>query len=47
MKVIAIPEVFDYLEELSDILYEKGYFGYGEFALKYVGDLIDEIKVLA
>jgi len=43
MKILATPGVIEYLWELSDILYEKGYFGYGESALKYVDDLIDEI----
>ena len=32
MKVLAVPEVIDYLEELTTILYEKGYFGYAEYA---------------
>lgn len=28
MKVVILPEVVDYLLELSDILYEKGYIVY-------------------
>ena len=44
MKVLAKAEVIDYLEELVSILYEKDYFGYEEFAIKYVDDLIDDIK---
>jgi len=39
MKVLAKPEVIDYLEELISILYEKEYFGYEEFAISYVDDL--------
>ena len=27
MKIVILPEVVDYLLELSDILYDKGYFG--------------------
>ena len=44
MKVLAKPEVIDYLEELISILYEKEYFGYEEFAINYVDDLIDNIN---
>ena len=44
MSVLAIPEVIDYLEELTAILYEKGYFGYLEYAHHYVDELIDDIK---
>ena len=40
MKVLAKPEVIDYLEELISILYEKEYFGYEEFAIRYVGSKI-------
>ena len=44
MKVLAKPEVIDYLEELVSILFEKEYFGYKEFAIHYVDDLIDNIN---
>ena len=44
MKVLAKPEVIDYLEELISILYEKEYFGYEEFAISYVDELIDNIN---
>jgi len=44
MKVLAKPEVIDYLEELISILYEKDYFGYEEFAIRYVDELIDNIN---
>ena len=44
MKVLAKPEVIDYLEELVSILFEKEYFGYKEFAIHFVDDLIDNIN---
>jgi len=43
MKVLAKPEVIDCLEDLTTILYEKGYFGSEEFAIKYVNELIEDI----
>jgi len=43
MQVILLPEVLDYLENLSEILYEKGYFSFEETALKYVLELYDDI----
>lgn len=33
MKIVILPEVVDYLLELSDILYDKGYFGFEEAAI--------------
>jgi hypothetical protein len=44
MKVLAIPEVTEYMENLIPILYEKGYFSYKETARAYVKDLYDDIK---
>ena len=44
MRVIAIPKVYEYLENLVTILYEEGYFGLKEAAHKYVDDLFDDIK---
>ena len=44
MKVLIIPEVIDCLEELTAIPYEKGYFGYLEYAHHYVDELIDDIR---
>ena len=38
MKVIALPEVREYLMELIQILYKKEYFGFEENAQKYVED---------
>ena len=43
MKVIAIPEVQQYLESLKKILFEEEYFGFEESAIKYVNDLFDDI----
>ena len=45
MKVSAIPEVIEYLEGLTTILYEMGYFDYEEYAHRYVDDLIDDINI--
>ena len=44
MKVIALPEVDNYLQNLITILYKKGYFGFEESAQKYVKDLYDDIE---
>ena len=45
MRIIFLPEALDYFNELSTILYEKNYFGFEETALKYVDDLMDDIKI--
>ena len=44
MKVIALPEVQQYLESLKKILFEKEYFGFEDTAKKYVEELFDNIK---
>ena len=44
MKIIALPEVEKYLEDLKMILFEKEYFGFEEAAQKYVDDLFLDIK---
>ncbi len=44
MKVIILPEVINYFEDLMDILYQKRYFGFQESADQYVIDLITDIK---
>ncbi|MDR2969655.1 MAG: hypothetical protein LBV32_08645 [Tannerellaceae bacterium] len=44
MRVVVLPEVVDYLIELSDILYEKEYFGFEETAIKYTDALFDAIQ---
>jgi len=46
MKVLAIPEVYDYLDELVTILYEKDYFGFKDFAIDYVDELLDDILTM-
>ena len=43
-KVIATPEVYEYLENLVDILYENDYFGFEDAAVNYVKKLIDDIE---
>lgn len=44
MRVVAIPEVRQYLKELIGILYGKNYFSYTESAEKYVTELFEDIK---
>ena len=44
MKVVILPEVEGYLENLGRILYEYEYFGFEEDAIKYVEELVFEIK---
>jgi hypothetical protein len=44
MKILVLPEVRQYFNELSQILYEKDYFGYLEASEKYVEDLFEAIK---
>lgn len=44
MRTIFLPEVLDYFNELTKSLYEKGYFGFEENALKYVDELIEDIE---
>ena len=43
MKVIVIPEVYDFLENLVIVLYEKEYFGFEAAARKYVDELYEDI----
>ena len=43
MQVIILPEVLEYFEELAEILYEEGYFGFEESALDYFIELYDDI----
>ena len=43
MKVLTIPKVKQYLNDLITILYEKGYFSYEDMAKKYVDELLDDI----
>jgi hypothetical protein len=44
MKVLAVPAIHAYLEELVVILYEKGYFGFEGYAIDYVNDVINFIN---
>ena len=44
MRIIFLPEVLEYFNELTTILYEKEYFGFEESALRYVEDLLNEIQ---
>ena len=44
MKIIFLPEVLEYFNELTTILYEKEYFGFEESAFQYVDDLLTEIQ---
>ena len=43
MKIIFSPEVRIYLKDLSELLYEKDYFGFEEDAYKYVEDIVLDI----
>lgn len=45
MKVLFLPEVEEYLVELTDILYQKEYFGFKENAIQYITELVQEIVV--
>jgi hypothetical protein len=44
MRVVATPEVIEYIENLVPLLYEKGYFSFADTAKKYVDDLYDDIQ---
>jgi len=44
MRIIIMPEVVDYFLELAEILYDKGYFGFEENAIKYARDLFLDIE---
>ena len=44
MKVVVLPEVVDYLLELSEILYKKEYFGFEKTAISYTNALFDALK---
>ena len=44
MKVLFLPEVRMYFQELQDILFEKEYFGFEESAVQYVRELIFDIE---
>ncbi len=44
MKVILLPNVLLYLEELAHILYLNNYFGFEESAHAYIDELLDDIE---
>ena len=44
MKILVIPEVRAYLDNLAQTLYEKEYFAFRETARKYAIDLLNDIK---
>ena len=44
MRVIILPEVLDYFEDLMEILYQKQYFGFRQSARNYVKELATEIR---
>ena len=44
MKVMFLPEVIDYFLNLADVLFDKGYFGFSENAIKYAKELFVEIE---
>jgi len=44
MKVVFLPEVEDYLIELSELLHEKDYFGFKENAVRYISELVFDIE---
>ena len=39
-----LPEVVDYFLNMADVLYDKGYFGFEENAIKYAVELFKEIE---
>jgi hypothetical protein len=45
MRVIALPEVDEYLQNLVTILYLREYFGFEESAQRYVDDLYNDIQM--
>ncbi|WP_423128543.1 hypothetical protein [Gaoshiqia sp. Z1-71] len=44
MRVVFLPKVEDYLVELSEILYQKEYFGFRESAVEYITKLVHDIN---
>jgi len=44
MSVLILPEVRQYLKELSYTLYEKGYFGFLDSSEQYMEELFTNIK---
>lgn len=44
MRIVFLPEVLDYFNDLTTILYEREYFGFEETAVRYVNELLDDIR---
>ncbi len=44
IKIIFLPETLLYFNELATILYYNDYFGFEEDAMRYVDDLMYDIK---
>lgn len=44
MKIEFQSEVLEYFNDLTTLLYEEGYFGFRENALRYVDELLDDIR---
>lgn len=44
MKVLFLPEIREYFNELTDILFEKKYFSFLDSAEKYTEELFNDIK---
>jgi len=45
MRVIFLPKVQDYLDNLIPILYEKEYFGFKDSAVRYIDNLRKDIEI--
>lgn len=43
MKILFLPEVLEYFNELTTLLYKQDYFSFEENAIEYVSSLIDDI----
>ena len=44
-KVLFLPEVVDQFLEIAEVLYNQGYFGYGEYAIEYSEQLFKDIQM--
>lgn len=44
MRVVFLPKVVDYLVDLSEILYQREYFGFRESAVEYITKLVYDIN---
>ncbi len=44
MRIVFLPSVLDYFNELTTLLYEKEYFGFLDSAVRYVDDLLEDIR---